>query len=87
MTRAALASACATGGVERARTESKPAAAASWRMLRAVKRCLVREVTVADVPSERADGVRDPVHEDAAGRQCRGHGIERLENLWLGEVL
>ena len=51
------------------------------------ERRLVREVTVADVPAERADGVRDPGHEDAARRQRRGHVIERPENLGLGEVL
>ena len=36
ITRTTLGSPCATGGEERARTEPKPAAAASWRMLRAV---------------------------------------------------
>jgi len=36
MTRAALASPCATGGVGRAMADSKPAAAASWWLLRAV---------------------------------------------------
>ncbi len=28
-----------------------------------------------------------PAHEDAAGSQRRGHIVERLENLGLGEVL
>ena len=45
------------------------------------------EVTVTDVSSERADGVRDPAHENATGRQRCGYVIEGLENLPLGAVL
>ena len=48
------------------------------------ERRLVREVTVADVPSERANSVRDLTHEDAARR--RRHVIERLKNLGHREV-
>jgi hypothetical protein len=51
------------------------------------KRCLVSEVTSTDVPSKRADGVRDPTHENAAGCQGRSHLVERLQDLGLVEVL
>jgi len=87
MTRAALAGPCATR--RRRAREDRVEVGRRGELADAArgKRRLVGEVAGPDVPAERADGVRDPAHEDAAEGQRRGHVIERLENLGLGEVL
>lgn len=67
--------------------EERPEASRRGELVDAARRerCLVPKAVGPDVPVARADGVRDPAHEDAE-RPRRGHIVELPESPGPGEV-